>query len=182
MDNRRRNYFIDKGFQTQFMISFCFIVIVATLVVSLLAVILTRGSTTVVIENTRVFAKGTSAFLRPLMIRVFVLVTIFSSLAVIILTLFVSHRIAGPLFSINRQVQKLIEGDLTVRFHLRTNDQIQTLAVALEQLVRTWQERWGDMRQTVHTMDKLLESSQPNIDQLREVAKELRQKTETIQS
>ena len=58
-------------------------------------------------------------------------------------TLFVSHRIAGPLYRIDQCLKKITEGDLSVRGHLRKGDQaveimqsFNTMAEGLEDSVK----------------------------------------------
>jgi len=47
--------------------------------------------------------------------RVFVIM-VFLVLFIVVLGVFITHRIAGPLFRINRELDKLIEGDVDVNF------------------------------------------------------------------
>ena len=59
-NNKRRNYFIDKSFQTKFIIKFCMIVMVSSLLIGVFLFFLSRNLTTVAIENARVIVKSTS--------------------------------------------------------------------------------------------------------------------------
>ena len=92
---RRRNYFIDKNFQSKFIIKFCIIVIISSLAVGVSIFYLSQNFTTVAIENAHVIVKKTSDFMLPIVAETLALVTLFSAIAVIILTLFTSHKIAG---------------------------------------------------------------------------------------
>lgn len=131
---QRKQYFVERGFQAKFILKFCVIVIIATAVIGSLLFLLTKDSTTVAIENTKVMVKNTSDFLLPMIITTFVLVTIFSALSVGILSLFISHKIAGPLYRLKKEIEKVKGGDLTGSFRIRTGDQFKPLAQALEEM------------------------------------------------
>jgi len=63
--------------------------------------------------------------------RIFVVVGILIIL-VIISGVFITHRIAGPLFRINKELDKLIEGNLDVNFTLRKKDELRPLSSKLQ--------------------------------------------------
>lgn len=131
MVNQRRNYFIDKSFQAKFILKFCLIVILASIVIAIALLSLSSKSTTVAIENTKVVVKGTADFIFPIALQTTLIVTIFSAAATSILTMFVSHKIAGPLHRMRREIEKLGEGNLNVNFSIREGDQLKNLATSL---------------------------------------------------
>ena len=132
--NLRRNYFIDKSFQTRFILKFCVIVVFASVAIGAALIMLSENSTTVAIENTQVSVRKTSDFIFPIMIQTIIIVTIFSAIAVSILSLFASHKIAGPLFRLRREIEKLGAGNLNVNFNIREGDQLKNLAAPLAQM------------------------------------------------
>ena len=128
---RRRNVFIDKDFQTKFILKFCLIVILSSITIAILLFILSRNFTTVAIENAHVTVKSTASFLAPIIIETVSLVTAFSAVCVIILTLFVSHKIAGPLYSLKKNICEMKGGNMNLNFKTRKKDQLQDLAICL---------------------------------------------------
>jgi methyl-accepting chemotaxis protein len=132
--HKRRNYFIDKSFQTKFMVKFCVIVIISSLLIIGLLFFLARGSTTVAIENTEVVTKGTADFILPLVIQTVLLTLIFSVVAVLLLTMIVLHKMAGPLFRLKSEVDAMKGLDLRRSFSIRGNDQLQSFARALSEM------------------------------------------------
>ncbi len=146
----RKTYFIDRHFQTGFILKFGLLVIVSSLLIGGGLFLFSRGSTTVAIENTQVVVKRTADFIMPAMIMVLIIVSVFSAAAVLFLTLFSSHKISGPLFRLKREVDKMARGDLAADFHIRGDDQLQNIARSLEEMasaVRNTQsetkEKWG---------------------------------------
>lgn len=56
-------------------------------------------------------------------------------LAVAFASIFVSHKIAGPIYRFEKETKAIGEGDLTVKFKLRKGDEMKELADALEKMV-----------------------------------------------
>lgn len=57
------------------------------------------------------------------------------TLCTILVLLFVSHKIAGPFFRLEKVFETLGSGDLTVVIRLRTKDQIRALAELLNKMI-----------------------------------------------
>ncbi len=56
-------------------------------------------------------------------------------LAVAFASIFVSHKLAGPIYRFEKEAKAIGEGDLTVKFKLRKGDELKELADALEKMV-----------------------------------------------
>lgn len=138
--NKRRNYFIDKPFQTRFILKFCFLVIAAGLVTIGFLYYFSMQSMTVSIVNSRVVVKTTADFLLPVLIQTVVVVTILVGLATMFVTMFVSHKIAGPLFHFRKCLKAVGDGDFS-EIKLRKMDQLQELAKDFNDMVRKLKER-----------------------------------------
>lgn len=137
---KRRQYIIDKNFQTKFVLKFCAIVILTSIVIGVLLFFLSRGSTTVAIENTKVTVKATADFMLPFIIQSLILGTIFSAVCIFVLTIFTSHKIAGPLYRLRNEVEKLREGNLNLNFSIRAGDQVRDLASSLSKMIESLKE------------------------------------------
>jgi nitrogen fixation/metabolism regulation signal transduction histidine kinase len=79
--------------------------------------------------------RSTADFLLPVLIQTVVIVTIFVGLATVAVTLFVSHKIAGPLYHLKKAMGELGEGDFSSDFHIRDLDQLQGLAEAFNGMI-----------------------------------------------
>jgi len=154
---RRRNYFIDKGFQTKFIVEFCVIVIVSSLIVGVSLFYLSTDFTTVAIENAHVIVKRTSDFMMPIVAETLILVTAFSAIAVIILTLFTSHRIAGPLYRLKREIEVFKGGKIDANFKTRSTDQLQDLADALQEMGRVLGAKHREVKEKAAEVKAVLE-------------------------
>jgi methyl-accepting chemotaxis protein len=63
-----------------------------------------------------------------------VLRLLFLTPLVVMASVFLSHRIAGPLFRIERYVRAVAKGDLSAKLHLRKNDELKDVAGAINDM------------------------------------------------
>jgi methyl-accepting chemotaxis protein len=145
--NHRKTLLIDPPFQTQFISKFCMMIIITSLVLGGAVYFLTRGSTTVAIENTRVYAKPTADFILPSLSATVLVVAFLSALGVLVSALFISHKIVGPIFRLQREVVRVSEGDLVRNFNIRDKDQFQVLAQSLNLMASTFRAKHAALRE-----------------------------------
>ncbi len=158
MNNQRKNYFIDKKFQTKFILKFCVIVILAAIAIGISLFLLSINSTTVAIENTKVTVKTTADFILPFMLQTIIVVTIFSAISVIFLTLFVSHKIAGPLYRLKREIDKLGDANFAANFQIRATDQLKDLSRSLTSMSNSLRNKMTAIRMEILETRKILDS------------------------
>ena len=133
---RRRTYFIEKKFQTNFIIKFCFLVIVSGLLTIGIIYFLAKHSTSVSIVNSRVVVRSTADFLLPLLFQTVAVVVILIGVAAAAVTLLVSHKIAGPLYRFQKVLQTMTTGDFSTDFRIRKLDQLQNLADEFNNMIK----------------------------------------------
>jgi len=126
--NKRRNYFIDKDFQSKFIIKFCLLVVLAALIITGILYCVGKRSTTVAILNSRVVVHSTADFLLPILAQTVLVVMVILGLATVIVTLLFSHKIAGPLYRFKKAIEGVSSGNLAANFHLRNYDQLKGLS------------------------------------------------------
>ncbi len=162
MDQKRRNYFIDKKFQSDFIVKFCIVVIIASVIIGFLIAYFSKNFTTVAIENTRVLVKTAADFMLPVIIITIIIVNFFTAIAVIALTMFTSHKIAGPLYRLKREIQHLQKGNLNANFKIRKTDQLQDFASALSDLSDMLRDRYTLLKDKTEQLKKVIDSSCDN--------------------
>ena len=132
---QRRNYYIDKDFQTKFILKFCSLVAFGSLLIVALIYWLAQHSTTVGIANGRVAVHNTAEYLLPLLLQTVLVELVIVSLAAIVMTLLFTHKIAGPLYRFKIMLGQLGEGDFSSSMRLREGDQLQQVAQAYNEAV-----------------------------------------------
>lgn len=135
MQNRRRQYFIDKKFQTKFMVKFASLVVIAAAISGIIVYLMARSTVTTSFENSRLVIKSTADFILPSVLLSGAIVIISVGLATILIALFTSHKIAGPLYRLERDIKEVSSGNLQMRFSLRKSDEMKSLADGLNAMV-----------------------------------------------
>lgn len=138
---KRRIYFIEKEFQTKFILKFLTLVVIGGFITIGALFLFTARSSTVAFVNSRAVVKTTAQFLLPLLIQTMIVVTIAVSLAAIALAMFASHKISGPLYRFKKVLDSLTEGDFSGDFRLRRYDQLQDLAGAFNDMIANTRSR-----------------------------------------
>ena len=140
---QRKNYFIDKKFQTDFILRFCVLVVTTGVFFMALLYVLAGKATTVSFVNLRVIVQTTADFIFPLLVQTLIVSTVIVGLATIVITLFVSHRIAGPSYRFKKILNALGEGDFSLDCKVRPKDSLKDVAAALNGMISQVRSKLG---------------------------------------
>ncbi len=159
---KRRKFFIDRKFQSKFIIKFCLLVILACVLFGGLIYLLSSETTTTAFENSRLVIKSTADYLLPLLALTALITIVIVGLAMIITTLFISHRIAGPAYRFEKVTGDIASGNLNLDISLRSKDQLQPIAKGLAEMVKKLRfqitkikERFSELTDCVEKMKSL---------------------------
>ena len=134
LKNQRRNYYIKRPFQRSFILQFCSLIVLAcVLFVVFLYFYSTRALTTAFIDS-RLRVINTSDFLMPALGLSAFIVTALATVTAAVRLLIFSHKIAGPLYRFEKSVETIGAGNLNLRVRLRSQDQLQDLAHAMDEM------------------------------------------------
>ncbi len=156
--NKRRNYFIDKKFQTNFIVKFCMLVVVTGALIMVILYALTGTTNTVSFVNSRVVVQSTADFLFPLLVQTFLVSTIVVGLAAIFVTLIASHRIAGPMYRFKKVLSSLAEGDFSVSCKIRSKDALQDMVTAFNDMIARLRESFKLVDKDIKNLKAKLET------------------------
>lgn len=137
---QRRNYYIDKKFQTDFIVRFWLIVALGSLFTVVGVYWLAKNTTTVGIMDGRVAVHTTAEYLLPLMVQTVSIELAVVSLLTILMTLYISHKIAGPLHRLKVTLKALGNGNLKP-MHFRQGDQLQEVASSYNEALEKLNEK-----------------------------------------
>ncbi len=141
----RKNYFINKPFQVNFLFRISLAVLLSTMLLSTIIFYLSKSGTTVVFRNFHLEVMSTSEY---------ILSSIFVSLSISILVSFVlyfvlgliySHQISGPMYRFERVFKHLSEGELVQTVELRQNDEWKGTAASLESALDALREKMAQL-------------------------------------
>ena len=180
--NRRRNYFVDKSFQTRFILGFIVPVVVTALVCAVIVYHFSSQSVTTVFENSRLVIKAGTEFILPGLILSTLISVIIVGIATAIIMLFSSHRIAGPLYKLEKSLEKLTKGDFSFDIHFRRWDEEKKLATAFNKTSQGLNDMVGDVKREANQLNSTVSEVESLIKDLpkefQETLKESAQKLE----
>jgi len=174
------NYFIDNNFQTKFIIRFCLLIAFSGLLSGILIYWANTQTTTVAFENTRVVVKSTSDFILPITLQVLTIVVFIVSIATVFVTLFASHKIAGPLYRLKQELSRVKNGNFAGAIVPRSDDQLKVIVDELESLRVELNHSFGVVKGAwIPIKRKIQEVSDADIEENRR--KELNSSIQTIE-
>ena len=188
----RKNYFIKKKFQIDFSIKFLILIVIEAVLAIGLFIYLSKGTlTTGYLGSDLKIAKTSDFFLPTLLLSNLIILGVTAIIGIIVL-IWMSHRIAGPLYRFEQTLKDIDKGDLTYRFKLRHGDQLIQLAESINKFTEGMDKRAGDMKCNAHEILKLFSELQSKMssdnqlsnvefqNQLQEVSKKLQELKEAI--
>lgn len=128
---KRRQYFIKKGYQFRFILRFCVILLAGVIVSTGLLLLFSRSSLTSTFDQSHLVIENTARAILPAVLLTNLITLGLVTLATIMVLLFLSHRLAGPLFRFEKEIKEIASGDLNKQVRLRRDDQIKEMAESL---------------------------------------------------
>jgi len=159
-DNVRKNYFIEKKFQSKFILQFCILAVLGLAVsaAALFIYLQSKGTVTTAFVNSRLSIITTADYILPIVIAVSIVTMILISIATAITVMYLSHRIAGPLFNISRSLKTIGEGDLSLKIKLRSTDEIKRMAEAINAATEGIRTKFLDVKIKAQDLSAEVES------------------------
>ena len=137
-ENKRKIVYIKKDFQFKFILKFCLIVLAGVVISTVLLFLLSQETLTSSFENSRLVIKNTNLAILPAVIITNLITLGIICIAAIFVTLYISHRIAGPMFRFERDLSQIKDGNLNVRINLRKKDQFGDMADSLNHMTQSF--------------------------------------------
>ena len=131
---KRKQFYIKKDYQLRFILKFCLIILVGAFISTGLLFLFSQGTLTSSFEHSRLLVRNTSFAILPAAILTNIITLILITLASIVVVLFISHKIAGPMFRFEKDLNEIGQGDLTKKVTLRKKDQFTDMADSLNNM------------------------------------------------
>ncbi len=142
----RKIKFVDKKFQGEFILAFVSLSLVGTAIFVFAAYVILNRRLEDTYYSAHFAIKSTGEVLLPALLALSAVFIVVLGAAAVVITLYVSHRIAGPLFAIRRYLESVSRGDLDFEPKLRLSDQTTQLAESLARALETLNSRLVAMR------------------------------------
>ena len=157
MHNKRRNYFIDKNFQVEFILKFCSLVIFGSIIFGMILYIFSSRTLTTSFENSRLVVKSTADYLLPTLVYGGIIVAIVTAVAATIVVLLMTHRIAGPMYRFEKYINEISGGELVSDLMIRKNDQFQRIVGAFNKMSHSLKEVITEIDRISNKLGSLIE-------------------------
>jgi methyl-accepting chemotaxis protein len=158
---RRRQLYVKKEFQFSFILKFCLILLAGVLVSSALLFYFSRGTLTSTFSHSRLVIRSTAEAMLPAIVTTNLISLALILLATIIVTLYISHKIAGPIFRLENELQRIGQGDLSTSVALRNKDQMLAFAQRVNDMTTELNQRVSEIQRQAESIAEA--SSQPGV-------------------
>lgn len=153
---KRRKYFIKKNFQGKLILGyFLFMVVGCFIFVSILVLLSADSMTVVYQDNDLQIGRTPFMLIKDLLTANWVFIVV-GSLLVVVGAMLITHRLAGPMFRLERAVDNMISGQLDDVIYLREKDEGKELAAKLNQFNQELSENIGLIRKRSQNIEDLL--------------------------
>mgnify|MGYP001606111574 FL=1 len=127
-DYKRRNYFINKEFQGRYIFNYFLLVTIGSLVFIGVFSFFSSNTLSIVYDNYHLQLGVTPGILFKKILSTQWLFIVFGGGIVVVITLFLTHRVAGPFYRFEKSLDDMNDGDLSGRITLRQKDEGKALA------------------------------------------------------
>lgn len=177
---RRKNVMIKRSFQTKFAARFCILVLLEVLIMVMLLGAMTSGTLTSGFRGAEFRIEKTSEFFMNAIVLAGLAAGVLMWLIGMLMFVLFSHRLAGPLYRLEKSLETIRGGDLTHRVNLRKTDELGALAAELDRLTQTLNDRVVQMKNAAADAEKYTQPS--DISKLREILKRLEAIADTFKT
>jgi len=153
---KRRQYFVQKNFQFKFILKFCIVLLIGIIISIGLLYLFSMNTLTSSFEQSKLIIKNTASAILPSVFLSHLIALVLITLLAIVVTLLISHKLAGPLFRFQKELKEIGEGNLTQVIKLRKNDQITAMADSLNQMRTDLQNKILGIKEEV---EQIIESA-----------------------
>ena len=153
---RRRNYFIKKGFQASFILRFILVIFFGIMVSSGIVYYLTSEKIEEAYYRSHIKIASTGEIVYPILLTANIITLGIIIIVTIIITLLISHKIAGPLYRIEKSIHEIGEGNLSFKIYLRAKDELITLAEIFNNMIAKLKGKIERIRDAAAYMDSTI--------------------------
>ena len=157
---RRRNYFIKKKFQIDFSVKFLIIIVIEAVLAIGLFLYLSKGTLTTGYLGSELKIASTYDFFLPMLLFSNLIIVGVTGIIGIAALIFLSHRLAGPLYRFEKALGDLSKGNLAQRFKLREKDQFMELQNSINELANVLDMNVGAIKSGIAWISKLVSEMQ----------------------
>jgi methyl-accepting chemotaxis protein len=138
---KRRILLIEKAFQLRFIAKVTMVVVLGTVLTGGLLYLLADKEFGRAFYSAHYQARSSWELLLPAVLAASFVSMCIVAVVAVVLTLYDSHRIGGPLYRFRANLMTLADGDLTLVTHRREGDELRALTAAMNDMTRSLRDR-----------------------------------------
>lgn len=184
---RRRNYFIRKEFQGKFVLRFFLTILIGAVLFTVIFSLFSANTITVTYEDSVLKIDKTPRALFVELVRAYGVYIFLIGLGISLVSVFLSHRIAGPVYRLEKTIEEVAKGNLALRITLRRKDELKELATSINGMMSTLSDRIRDVKDRACALEremvKLWEGVRDEAEEpggIREIASKALRSTEDL--
>jgi methyl-accepting chemotaxis protein len=128
---RRRNYFINKEYQGRTIFHYFLLILAGSILFSLVFSFFSSNTISIVYDDYHLKLGTTPGILLDRIFSAQWFFIVVCGVAVIFITLFLTHRVAGPFYRFEKSLDSMLEKDISGNIHLRKKDEGKGVAERL---------------------------------------------------
>ena len=161
---KRRIYILKDSAQPRYIFTYFVIFCMGVFLFSIVFSLLSMETTSIVYKNQYFDVGRTPAVLLTDLFGSGWVIVALGGILLFTVTVFLTHRIAGPLYRLNASIKAMSECDFSFPVILRKKDDAKELAESLNRLSDVMSRRISDMRVTNHRLRSAIEASDISAD------------------
>ena len=165
---KRRNYFIKKDLQGKYIFSFFIFVVAGSIIFTLIFSLLSSNTMTIVYDNYKLQIGKTPLMLIKEILSAQWIFIVAGGFLVVILSMFLTHRFAGPIFRFEKSIEEMTKGNLNFRIYLRAKDEGKELAEKINILIDMLSSNIKEMRRLSEEVNNKLTDANNSLKENKE--------------
>ncbi len=165
---KRRNYFIKKDLQGKYIFSFFIFLVAGSIIFTLIFSLLSSNTMTIVYDNYKLQIGKTPLMLMKEILSAQWIFIVAGGFVVVILSMFLTHRFAGPIFRFEKSIEEMTKGNLNFRIYLRAKDEGKELAEKINILVDMLSSNIKEMRRLSEEVNNKLTDANNSLKENKE--------------
>ncbi len=153
---KRKKYFIKSNLQGKWMLGYFFLVLLGSIIFTFVFSMFTADTLSITYDAYRLEIGDTPTILIQRFFRANWISIVFGGLAVVLISLFASHRVAGPLYRFEKAVDAMIQGRIGYQIRLRKHDEGKELAEKINRLNDAMAATMTDIRDAASAIENAM--------------------------
>ena len=173
--------------QAKFIIAFLLLVIIGSIISGIIFYLKANTYLGYHYGMAHLKIEKTGEILQPALLISYGIGVVLIGIATIILTIIISHKVAGPLYRFERSAEEIGKGNLTLETRVREKDQAKEVADALSRMTIELRKKLieidshsKDIKYAVDELNSMVWEKTPNIAGIQEKFQNLKQMSDTL--